>query len=174
MATCAAKILSDNNMEDKIQLIYKRSNMLTVGENGDLKQRANILVTEVFDTELIGEGALSTFRHAQQYLLEVLKHTFKVIIDCINLSIFILGRLHRRPQQRYSLGTSDPKFTGPIVEQSGFPQRPRQRRCAIKRPLSLEILFWRSSCPRYSTFVFTLHDVHSFTTASAYFQVKFS
>ena len=37
----------------------------------DLPHRANILVTEVFDTELIGEGAISTFRHAHQVLLEV-------------------------------------------------------------------------------------------------------
>ena len=33
--------------------------------------RANILVTEVFDTELIGEGAIPTFRHAHAHLLEV-------------------------------------------------------------------------------------------------------
>ena len=71
MATCAAKIIRENGFEDKIKLIYKRSQKLTVGENGDLKQRANILVTEVFDTELIGEGALSTFKHAQEQLLEV-------------------------------------------------------------------------------------------------------
>jgi len=33
--------------------------------------RANVLVTEVFDTELIGEGALGTFQHAHQHLLQV-------------------------------------------------------------------------------------------------------
>ena len=38
---------------------------------GDLEQRANILVTEVFDTELIGEGAIGTFHHAHEHLLEV-------------------------------------------------------------------------------------------------------
>ncbi|XP_024947439.1 protein arginine N-methyltransferase 7 isoform X2 [Cephus cinctus] len=43
---------------------------MKVGPNGDMTKRANILVTEVFDTELIGEGALSTFHHAQQVLLE--------------------------------------------------------------------------------------------------------
>ena len=32
--------------------------------------RANILVAEVFDTELIGEGAISTFEHASQCLLD--------------------------------------------------------------------------------------------------------
>lgn len=42
-----------------------------VGEGGDMPRRANILVTEVFDTELIGEGAISTFNHAHKNLLEV-------------------------------------------------------------------------------------------------------
>lgn len=31
----------------------------------------NLLVTEVFDTELIGEGAISVFNHAHQELLTV-------------------------------------------------------------------------------------------------------
>jgi len=38
--------------------------------DGDMDQKANVLVTEVFDTELIGEAALSTFRHAHQSLLQ--------------------------------------------------------------------------------------------------------
>ena len=36
-----------------------------------MEHRANLLVTEVFDTELIGEGAIETFRHARDYLLTV-------------------------------------------------------------------------------------------------------
>lgn len=36
-----------------------------------MEHRANILVTEVFDTELIGEGAIGTFNHAHKVLLEV-------------------------------------------------------------------------------------------------------
>ncbi len=39
--------------------------------DADLQRKANILVTEVFDTELIGEGAISTFHHAHKCLLEV-------------------------------------------------------------------------------------------------------
>ncbi|XP_058792980.1 protein arginine N-methyltransferase 7 [Phymastichus coffea] len=70
IAECAKKIIEKNGFADKIKLIYKRSTKLTVGENGDLLKKANILVTEVFDTELIGEGALSTFKHAQECLLE--------------------------------------------------------------------------------------------------------
>lgn len=33
--------------------------------------RANILITELFDTELIGEGALPSYEHAHRYLVEV-------------------------------------------------------------------------------------------------------
>lgn len=71
MANCAAKIIKENGFEGRIKLIHKRSTKMTVGKCGDMPKRANILVTEVFDTELIGEGALSTFRHAHEVLLEV-------------------------------------------------------------------------------------------------------
>lgn len=71
MANCAAKIIDENGFSSMIKLIRKRSTEMTVGQNGDMPAKANILVTEVFDTELIGEGALSTFRHAQRELLEV-------------------------------------------------------------------------------------------------------
>lgn len=72
MAMCAVTIIKENGYAEKIKLIHKRSTEMTVGKNGDMPKRANILVTEVFDTELIGEGALSTFRHAHETLLEVL------------------------------------------------------------------------------------------------------
>jgi protein arginine N-methyltransferase 7 len=72
MADCAAQIIKENGFENKIKLIRKRSTKMTVGKDGDMMKRANILVTEVFDTELIGEGALSTFRHAHEVLLEVI------------------------------------------------------------------------------------------------------
>lgn len=71
IAHCATDVIHENGFGDKIKVIIKRSTDLTVGEGRDLKQKANILVTEVFDTELIGEGALSTFKNAHQYLLEV-------------------------------------------------------------------------------------------------------
>ena len=38
---------------------------------GDVPSRANLLVTELWDTELIGEGALPTLRDACTRLLEV-------------------------------------------------------------------------------------------------------
>lgn len=66
MADCAEKIMANNGMTDSIRLIKKRSTDIF---EDDLPQRANILVTEVFDTELIGEGAIETFNHAHLHLL---------------------------------------------------------------------------------------------------------
>ena len=39
--------------------------------DADMSDRANLLVTEIWDTELIGEGALPTLRDASHRLLEV-------------------------------------------------------------------------------------------------------
>ncbi|GFY67684.1 protein arginine N-methyltransferase 7 [Trichonephila inaurata madagascariensis] len=70
VAKCAEDVIKQNGFEDKIKIVLKHSTDLTVGPEGDLKEKANILVAEVFDTELIGEGALKTFLHAGKYLLE--------------------------------------------------------------------------------------------------------
>lgn len=97
MANCAVKIIKENGFESRIKLVRKHSTKMTVGKDGDMPKRANILVTEVFDTELIGEGALSTFRHAHKVLLEVilmqlvLVHNF-VALRFISFFIFISGR----------------------------------------------------------------------------------
>lgn len=70
MADCAEKIIEKNGMKGLINVIKKRSTEISVGDGGDMERRANILVTEVFDTELIGEGAISIFNHAHNKLLE--------------------------------------------------------------------------------------------------------
>ncbi|KAL5292280.1 PRMT7.2 family protein [Megaselia abdita] len=67
MAICAEKIMKENKMWDKIKLIKKRSTDIILGE--DMDKKANVLVTEVFDTELIGEGAIGIFNHAHKHLL---------------------------------------------------------------------------------------------------------
>jgi len=69
MAACAEKVIRQNGFEGKIKLVRKRSTELLVGPGLDMEQRANILVTEVFDTELIGEGAIGTYNHAAAHLL---------------------------------------------------------------------------------------------------------
>ncbi|XP_066183918.1 protein arginine N-methyltransferase 7 isoform X1 [Sylvia atricapilla] len=70
MANAAVKIVQKNCFSDKIKVINKHSTEVTVGPDGDMQCRANILVTELFDTELIGEGALPTYEHAHKYLVQ--------------------------------------------------------------------------------------------------------
>ncbi|XP_043937449.1 protein arginine N-methyltransferase 7 isoform X2 [Protopterus annectens] len=70
MATAAEKIVKKNGFGDKIKVINKHSTELKVGPGEDMEFRANILITELFDTELIGEGALTTYEHAHKYLVE--------------------------------------------------------------------------------------------------------
>ncbi|XP_014981944.1 protein arginine N-methyltransferase 7 isoform X4 [Macaca mulatta] len=70
MADAAVKIVEKNGFSDKILVINKHSTEVTVGPEGDMPCRANILVTELFDTELIGEGALPSYEHAHRHLVE--------------------------------------------------------------------------------------------------------
>ncbi|NXM26380.1 ANM7 methyltransferase, partial [Oxyruncus cristatus] len=70
MANAAVKIVEKNGFSGKIKVINKHSTEVTVGPDGDMECRANILVTELFDTELIGEGALPTYEHAHKYLVQ--------------------------------------------------------------------------------------------------------
>ncbi|XP_065360199.1 protein arginine N-methyltransferase 7 [Calliphora vicina] len=67
MANCAEIILEANKVRDKITLIKKRSTDIIVGQ--DMPRKANVLVTEVLDTELIGEGAIGIYNHAHDNLL---------------------------------------------------------------------------------------------------------
>ncbi|XP_030625284.1 LOW QUALITY PROTEIN: protein arginine N-methyltransferase 7 [Chanos chanos] len=70
MAEAASCIVKKNGFADKIKVINKHSTEVTVGPDGDMETRANILVTELFDTELIGEGALPSYEHAHMHLVQ--------------------------------------------------------------------------------------------------------
>ncbi|XP_066504878.1 protein arginine N-methyltransferase 7 [Hoplias malabaricus] len=70
MAEAAACIIKKNSFSEKIKVINKHSTEVTVGPDGDMQEKANILVTELFDTELIGEGALPSYEHAHLHLMQ--------------------------------------------------------------------------------------------------------
>lgn len=67
MAKIAKKCIEHNGFSDRIRVIGKRSTELDLDDDlqGD---RINMIVAEVFDTELIGEGALRTFYEACKHL----------------------------------------------------------------------------------------------------------
>ncbi|XP_072242669.1 protein arginine N-methyltransferase 7 [Leuresthes tenuis] len=70
MAEAALSIVEKNGFSDKIKIINKHSTDVTVGPDGDMQVKANVLITELFDTELIGEGALPSYEHAHQNLVQ--------------------------------------------------------------------------------------------------------
>ncbi|KAK9812700.1 hypothetical protein WJX72_002285 [[Myrmecia] bisecta] len=73
MAALARQLVARNGFADGISVIQKRSDELTVsepGRQGDLPQKADVIVTEIFDSELLGEGILPTMLHAAKHLLK--------------------------------------------------------------------------------------------------------
>ena len=68
VAEKAKIIIERNGFADQIQVINKLSNNLVVGQ--DLVERADILVTEIFDNGLLGEKAFLAIEHAKNNLLK--------------------------------------------------------------------------------------------------------
>jgi protein arginine N-methyltransferase 7 len=67
ISNVAKKLIEINGFKDQINVIQKHSSKVKLGV--DLKERANILITELFDTELIGEGAIDSYNYAHQHLM---------------------------------------------------------------------------------------------------------
>ncbi|XVF13376.1 hypothetical protein REPUB_Repub08aG0202800 [Reevesia pubescens] len=67
MAKLMRKVLHRNGMGKTINLINKRSDELEVGV--DIPSRADVLVSEILDSELLGEGLIPTLQHAHDKLL---------------------------------------------------------------------------------------------------------
>jgi Flp pilus assembly protein TadD/SAM-dependent methyltransferase len=65
LADVARQIIADNGMSDKIEVLHNVSLELKVGR--DLPA-ADLIVSEILDTGLLGEGVLPTLRHAAHYL----------------------------------------------------------------------------------------------------------
>ncbi len=67
LAGLAREVVSLNGLQDRITVLAKHSSALVVGE--DMPRRADVLITEIFDSAIVGEGALPTIRHAWGALL---------------------------------------------------------------------------------------------------------
>ncbi|XP_055531109.1 protein arginine N-methyltransferase 7 [Wyeomyia smithii] len=94
MADCAERVMLANGMAGRIHLVKKKSTEMQVGIGLDMERKANVLVTELFDTELIGEGAIATYMHALEFLLEsdcrVIPHSATVYAQIVE-SPFIVN-----------------------------------------------------------------------------------
>ncbi|GMQ04907.1 hypothetical protein CsSME_00050151 [Camellia sinensis var. sinensis] len=67
MVKLMRKVLHLNGMERKVRVINKRSDELEVGV--DVPSRADVLVSEILDSELLGEGLIPTLQNAHDKLL---------------------------------------------------------------------------------------------------------
>ena len=67
IAAKAREVVALNGLADRIKLIAKRSTELKIGR--DLRERAEVLVTEIFGSTLINEHMLPTLEHAHAELL---------------------------------------------------------------------------------------------------------
>lgn len=92
MAVVAERVIRLNNMQECISVVQERSTETTGTHTLSVRyglynlfiavsERADVCVAEVFDTELIGEGALRTFADAHRRLLKV--HTARHVCTCV-------------------------------------------------------------------------------------------
>ncbi len=68
LAEVARQVIHSNGLSEQITVVQKLSTDLRVGL--DLDERVDVIVTEIVDCGLIGEGLFPTLRHARQELLK--------------------------------------------------------------------------------------------------------
>ncbi|KAA2314678.1 methyltransferase domain-containing protein [Pseudooceanicola sediminis] len=66
IAQAAVRVIEANGLADRITVIPKMSHNLIVGP--DLPEQADVVISEIVDTLLLGEGALATLEHAMRHL----------------------------------------------------------------------------------------------------------
>ena len=63
----AAACLAANDLSDAVTLVHKASTQMSETDLRDAR-RAHVIVNELYDTELLGEGVIPTLRHALAHL----------------------------------------------------------------------------------------------------------
>jgi len=86
MANTATKIIADNNLSKKINVIQKKSNDIIVGE--DINKSADVLVSEIFSSNLLSEDVLPSLEDAKKRL--ILKDA-KIIPEYASIMISLFG-----------------------------------------------------------------------------------
>jgi predicted RNA methylase len=82
----AKKIISENNYDDVIEVINKKSTELIVGK--DLPRKADVIISEVLSAEFVGEGVQTTILDANKRLL---RKNGKMLPESGDIRIALLG-----------------------------------------------------------------------------------
>jgi len=86
IAATARRIIANNGLADRIKLVAKKSNELIVGE--DLAQKADIMVSEILSSELLGERVLPSIEDAKRRLL---KPDARIIPAAASIMVALFG-----------------------------------------------------------------------------------
>lgn len=68
LAEVAERIVAKNNYNKQINIVHKKSTAIDVGI--DMPEKADVLVSEILDSGLLGEGVFPSLRHAKKELLK--------------------------------------------------------------------------------------------------------
>ena len=86
LANTAREVIADNNLSKKINVIPKKSNDIKVGE--DMNKQADVLVSEIFSSNLLSEDVLLSLEDAKQRLIS---KNAKIIPEYGSIMISLLG-----------------------------------------------------------------------------------
>jgi tetratricopeptide (TPR) repeat protein len=86
VAAKAQQLIARNGLADKITVHNKKSNDLTVGV--ELPERADVLVSEIFDSDLLGEGVLPSLEDAHARLI---KPGAKIVPQAASAMVALVG-----------------------------------------------------------------------------------
>ena len=86
IASKAIEIIKDNNLNDKINVISKKSSDIKMGK--DMKMPADILVSEIFSSSLLGEDVIPSLEDAKQRLIS---KNAKIIPEYGSIMISLFG-----------------------------------------------------------------------------------
>ena len=127
IAETAQQIIKDNQFEDKIKVLAKKSIDLTVGV--DMPNQADILVSEIFSSELLGEHVLPSLEDAKKRLL---KPQGKVIpaAGSIMIALFTGDDIKRNCQVEDAFG----------FNLQGFNKIVSNKRMIARNDLNIELL----------------------------------
>lgn len=70
LARVAAATIAKNGYDDRVTVVPKLSTLLTVGEGGDLPEKADVFVSELINIGMLAPRMLSVLQHARTHLVK--------------------------------------------------------------------------------------------------------
>jgi precorrin-6B methylase 2 len=121
IAQAAVRVIEENGLSDRITVIPKLSHNLVIGV--DLPEPADVVISEIVDTVLLGEGALATLVHAMHALAKpnarALPERGRLMAQPVE-SDKLLGLMHPREAEGFELGAFHKFATTAQITQNDF------------------------------------------------------